>query len=192
MDHITHDDSHAAVKTTRLIRQSVIALVLRLLVVMVGLDLIYAVLIVFFIILDIPTTVAAATITFLWVIYMLKSVFQAYSLLQIVVTWARTLYYVTHHHLVAQTGILTINEQIFEMQQIRSVKSRQSWLGKIFDFGDVTIVFASSGFREEVVLRAIMSPVKYGEYFEGYLTEHTDEPDNLDYTAQPTEPKKQP
>lgn len=150
------------------IRLSTVLLALRLIAVTYGVETLYA------------ATLAAAyfypniqdlqlIIGSLWLFHTLKYALEIALILAIVLPWANTRYYLSGHHVVIRHGVLTSHEHVCELRNIRSVACSQSWIGKLLNYGDVTLLIGASGFHEDLVLKGVVDPEKYEELFEQYL-----------------------
>lgn len=93
--------------------------------------------------------------------FILQSIFVAAITL---ITLSRH-YYITEQQLIVHKGVLTREEKVFDLQQIKSVRRHQSFLGKLAGYGDLTISIAESGFKEDVKIRNIRTPKRYEEVF---------------------------
>lgn len=82
----------------------------------------------------------------------------------IVVITESTEYYLTDEQLIIRKGVLTQDELVYELSQIKTVKRHESLLAKILGYGDIYMTFAASGFREDATLNNIHEPKKY-EHF---------------------------
>lgn len=77
-------------------------------------------------------------------------------------TWANTLYYITDKHIVKRVGMVQTKENIYHFDNIRSISVDQSILGKLFNYGDITIkTSASGGYQGDIILFQIDNPHKY-------------------------------
>lgn len=104
---------------------------------------------------------------------LLKFILQTYYVVHIVLSWVKNNFYITEDKLVHCKGILTIDEEIYDTSSIRSVKSHQSLVGRMFNYGNVTVeVSASGGYHKEILLRGIVSPKKYERILNEYLEKH--------------------
>jgi uncharacterized membrane protein YdbT with pleckstrin-like domain len=88
----------------------------------------------------------------------------------VVLSWVQNNFYITEDKIVHCRGILNIDEEIYDISNIRSVKSHQSFIGRIFNYGDVVVeVFASGGYHKAISLSGIVSPKKYERILNEYL-----------------------
>ena len=93
--------------------------------------------------------------------YPFKFILQAYSVIYALLSWATNNYYITENKIVHCKGILNIDEEIYDISSLRSVKSHQNIIGRIFNYGNVIVeVFASGGYHKNILLMGIASPKK--------------------------------
>lgn len=101
---------------------------------------------------------------------LLKFILQVYYVVFVVLSWVKNNFYVTEDKLVHCKGILTIDEDIYDISGIKSVKSHQSLVGRIFNYGNVVVeVSASGGYHKDILLRGIVNPKKYERILNEYL-----------------------
>jgi len=99
-----------------------------------------------------------------------KFIIQTYYAVYVVLSWVQNNFYITEDKIVHCKGILNIDEEIYDISNIRSVKSHQSFVGRIFNYGDVVVgVFASGGYHKEILLSGIVNPKKYERILNEYL-----------------------
>ncbi len=61
-------------------------------------------------------------------------------------------------------GIMSAKEEVVLVDNIRSISVTQSFLGKLLNYGDITLrTSVSGGDQGDVILRQIDSPSKYEE-----------------------------
>lgn len=57
---------------------------------------------------------------------------------------------------------MNVREDIYEFDSVRSLTVDQSWMGRIFHYGDVALkTSASGGYKEIVTIGGIQNPQKY-------------------------------
>ncbi len=151
------------------IRRSIIVLGVRMFILLFIADSIYAGLLLFLVIGVVPTRWTTEYTVVLWFVHTVKNVLLTYSLLHLVVSWISTMYYVTAGHLIRQRGVLHTEDTIYQLTDIESVVMDQSWLGKLLNFGDVTITFFVARIPEKVTLYSIENPKRYEELFSKYV-----------------------
>jgi len=151
---------------THHIRESINLLLIHLIVICVVSGALY-VLILMFITYAIREYILSYDIIFLlvflthFIIYSTQLFFLSYVVLH------RTSdeYYMSGNHLIVYKGIFHLDEKVYELYQIQSVRLYQTFIGKIFHYGDVVLHFGSRGFTEIVTLRGIADPKKYQRIF---------------------------
>lgn len=91
-----------------------------------------------------------------------KIIFEIFLIIYVVLQWANNTYFLTEKHLIRRTGILSTEEDVYHFENIRSITTHQSFLGRIFNYGDVILkTSASGGYQGEVTLTGISNPYKY-------------------------------
>ncbi|MEI6478360.1 MAG: PH domain-containing protein [bacterium] len=158
-----------AVEVVEPIRRSVVVLVVRIFLLLFIADTLYAFLLLGVVLGIVPSGWSASYTLFLWVAHTLKNIMLTYLLLYMVVGWISSVYYVTAGHLIRQRGVLKIEETVFQLTDIEAVGMNQSWLGRLFNFGDVTIRFSIAREPRDIMLYAINNPRKYESLFSKYV-----------------------
>lgn len=98
----------------------------------------------------------------LFTIQIFKTFVATFLMVQLVIYWANNTYYFTGKHIIKRSGILNIKEEVYHYDNIRSIAINQSWLGKLFHYGDIYLkVSASGGYQDDVWLTGIENPHKY-------------------------------
>lgn len=151
------------------IRRSVVLLGARIFLVLFIADSIYGLLLAALAFGYIPANLVSSYAVLLWIIHTLKSFLIIYLILYLVLKWISTIYYISEEHLIRQRGVLNIKENLYQLQDIEAVSMNQSWLGRLFNFGDVHITFMIARQKEEVELYATNSPQKYERLFSHYV-----------------------
>lgn len=76
--------------------------------------------------------------------------------------WAGTTYYLTKKHIIKRVGIISSREEVFHFDNIRSIAVNQSFLGKLFNYGDIELkTSASGGYQAALILASIDNPHKF-------------------------------
>lgn len=76
--------------------------------------------------------------------------------------WAGTTYFITKKHIIKRVGIINSREEVFHFENIRSIVVNQSFLGKLFNYGDIELkTSASGGYQAVLTLTSIDRPHKY-------------------------------
>ena len=153
------------VEVTRPIRRSVVVLGIRIFLVLFVVDTFFAVLLLADVAGYVSADWMAGYAAFLWIVYTLKFMFLTYAIIRLVVDWLSTLYCVTGGHLIRQRGVMSTTETVFQLTDIDSAVMSQSWLGRLCNFGDVTVEFTVAREKEFVSLYAINDPQRYEDLF---------------------------
>ncbi len=91
-----------------------------------------------------------------------KIIFEFGFILYLLMQWTGKSYFLTGKHIIKRVGILTSREEIYHFDNIRSISVEQSFLGKFFNYGDITLkTSASGGYQGDVILSNIENPHKY-------------------------------
>lgn len=106
----------------------------------------------------------------LLVVFFLKLLMQLFLILNVTLSWANSAYYLAGKHLIRRKGILHVEEDVFHFDNIRSISVNQSFFGKIFNYGDISLkTSASGGYQGDVVMTEIANPKKYEEILREYF-----------------------
>ena len=145
------------------IRGSLIMFAFRLLLLLILFETIYA--LVFGVLqigLNLPIEWHHHTSVGLLIFNGVKVVIELILILYLLLQWTGSRYFITPKHIIKQTGILKEKEEVYHFDNIRSISVEQSFLGKVFDYGDITLkTSASGGYQDDVVLSGIDNPHKY-------------------------------
>lgn len=152
------------------IRGSVILLALRILGILFIADTAFA-FILAFALFTIGSDYYASVVSVLWILHTVKFVIEAYLVLYLVVSWATITYYLTDHTLVYSRGVVKTEETFLELNKTKSVHLTESWLGKLMNYGTITLTIPSYGGNEQFSLIGIADPKKYERIFRTYLGE---------------------
>ena len=162
-------DVNPAFETIEPIRRNSILLAARIFLILFLADTIYSLLLLAPILGYVSAPWNESYIVFLWVAHTVKTIFLTYLIITQVISWISTLYYVQNEHFIRQRGVFHIKETVFQLHDIESVHLNQSWLGKLFNFGDVIVTFLIARQKEEVNLYAINHPEIYEDLFSKYV-----------------------
>lgn len=83
--------------------------------------------------------------------------------LVIILSWLFTIYLVTNKRIEYRSGVLAVDEKNISPSDVQNVKFRQSFLGLIFFFGDVTVLSASG---DMIIFKNIALPGKRANQIE--------------------------
>ena len=145
------------------VRGSIAILIVKLLMILVLFDGIYS--LIFYLLtlgISLPFDLHHHISELLFGLQLIKNILQMVLLLYVVLGWANNLYFFTDRHIVKRTGTLHVNEEMYHYDNIRSITINQSWLGKLFHYGDIILkTSASGGYQDDIVLTEIENPQKY-------------------------------
>lgn len=97
-----------------------------------------------------------------WIGHMVLFVIQVIVVIYLSASWMRTNYYLTEAEVILASGIFTERETMYKLSDVRSVVLRQSWFGRVFNFGTIVAhISASGGYHEILKLKDIKDPKKY-------------------------------
>lgn len=107
----------------------------------------------------------------LWVLQTVKFFLLCALTIVIVTPWASTQYYLTDQQLIKYVGLARRDEEIFDLDTLKSLSLHQGWFGRLFNYGDISLVFASSGYQTNLELRGAYNPKKYERHLRARLGE---------------------
>jgi uncharacterized membrane protein YdbT with pleckstrin-like domain len=152
------------------IRASVTLLTLRIFLFMFLVDTIYTISEIVFLELDVPSNIHRYITLGMFITHVLKNIFLIYIVMNLVMQWVGNMYFITEKYLLKREGIINVKEKIYDMKIIRAVSVNQGLIGRLFNYGDITIrTSASGGYNDEIYLMGIAQPEKYKEIFQHYL-----------------------
>lgn len=103
-------------------------------------------------------------------IHLIKNLLEVVFIVYLILSWANNMYLITKKHLIRKKGIFGSQEDIFHFENIRSISINQSFLGKLFNYGAITLkTSASGGDQGDITLSEIENPQKYEEILKGYF-----------------------
>ncbi len=100
---------------------------------------------------------------------LIKAGGEIYYMLAITLKWIGSFGYMVGHHLVIHRGIVTVDEKVYELNNLRTIAVEQGVLGRWFNYGDIMLTIAQAGVQEQVRLVGIADPRKYEKQFEQFL-----------------------
>ncbi len=141
-------------------RGSIIVFIMKLLTLLLLFELTYlGVYYIFTLGIPLPLDLHHHAMLSLFFLAILKILTQAYIILHVTLDWANNAYYIEGKHLIKNSGIINIEEESYDLTTVRSVIVNQSWLGRIFHYGDVTLkTSASGGYQVIVTMGGIQNP----------------------------------
>lgn len=145
------------------IRGSIFFLVTKLLVILLLFELIYGA-IYYMLTLGIPMPfdLHHHVALLIFVLEIIKIMTQVFLIVNVSLSWANNVYFINGKHLIKRTGILNTEEDLYEFDTVRSVAVNQTWLGRIFHYGDISLKTSASGeYQVIVTIPGITDPHKY-------------------------------
>ena len=103
------------------------------------------------------------------ILLLLKLIFLFGLLVKLSSDWTKQSYFLTEKQFIKRKGITSVQEDTYELEDIRHVTMRQDALGRLFDYGHLDIVIAVSGMQEHLKLSEVKDPGHYKKIFERYL-----------------------
>lgn len=142
------------------IKESIVVLTMKLLTVLLLFELLYiGIFYVFTLGIPLPFSLHHHIAVGLFIFSTVKIITQVFLILHITLSWANNGYYVDGKHLIKKSGILNIEEDSYDLSTVRSIIINQSWLGRILNYGDLTLkTSASGGYQVIVTMVGIQNP----------------------------------
>lgn len=106
-------------------------------------------------------------LTLLVIKFILEIIFVFY----ISVAWGAINYYLSRHQLIKYTGLSRRDDISYDLNSLKSVELHKGFLGRVFNYGDLTVTFSSSGYHEKINMHGIYNPKKYERVFREKLEE---------------------
>lgn len=111
-----------------------------------------------------------AVFSVFWVVHVAVFILETYLILLVIIPWTTTIYYLSDKRLIKHSGILRLEENVYTLDTVRSIDLRQSWLGRLFNYGDLAIEATDfGGYRHLIRLPGIAEPKKYEKILEEYI-----------------------
>lgn len=151
------------------IHESLFLLVIRIFLASFLLDSIYGAGLFILFFTNLQITFQPYIFAILSIIHSVKFLIQISIILYIVIRWATRIYYLKEHQLVLRKGFIKTEEDSYELMHLRRVHLKQNILGKLFNYGDVHLLLATSGYQEEVKLKDIANPKRYEKVLRDYI-----------------------
>lgn len=102
----------------------------------------------------------------LFVLSLLKIFIEVYFITSLFLSWIGNVWLFTDKHIVKRTGVFHTQENVYHFDNIRSISVKQSFIGKLLNYGDIiTEISASGGYHSSVVLYHIDNPREYEAIF---------------------------
>lgn len=148
----------------RHIRESGSVLAMRIILAIFVVDIFYMIINVFFFG-NLAPFASTTTFSLLFVLTIIKLVVQSLAIVAIVLITLSREYFITDKQLILRRGVFDKDEKVYELIHVKTVKRHDTFLGKIIGYGNLIIMFAQSGFNEEVKLSNIRNPKRYAHVF---------------------------
>lgn len=132
-------------------------------------DSIYALLIVVALSSTIYTDYPTPTIVSLLVLHVIKFLFLVFLLSDVVIRFLSVRYYVTKHHLIVGSGIVSNDQETFELSQIRKVEIYQDWMGRKLNYGTLKLELTAPGYERKLNLVNVANPTGGAKEIEKFL-----------------------
>lgn len=107
-----------------------------------------------------PITITTAVLV-LWVLQTIKFLVLAWLLLKIITSWAGQGAFLSGAMLILHRGVISAEEKVLELSQLRSVTVRQGWVGRRLNFGTLNLSFGRLGSSLDIQLVGVHQPDKY-------------------------------
>ncbi len=159
------------------IRKSASLLLFRIVAITFVLDSVYALILAFlfgasmFPQMDLNMT-QSDSLGFLWVAHTARFLITIFVLGGTVLRWCRFTYYITENELIIHKGVIKVDQTVYELEHLHSVRLYQSWVGRLFHYGTVQIEMVEYGHHETIRLVGITDPKKYERVFREQAQEH--------------------
>lgn len=157
------------------IRASVATLAIQLVSLLIFTDLVYSVINfflmkIYFLQGVLPFDTHRYIVFILAMLHIGKSIFQVIFVLKFVMKWIGNSYFIAEAHLVKRSGIMSVIEKTYDLDNVRSVTVNQGILGKLFHFGDVVIeTSASGGYMDQIILTGVANPEQFEHKIRGHF-----------------------
>ncbi len=132
-------------------------------------ELLYFILLALILLTPIFSTYSEPAFIVLSLAFFVKIIFETFVIFRTLISWASTSYYLSENYLVKHVGVIKIQEDIYELKNIRTIHRDQSWIGKKFHYGTLTLELAYFGYNKKIKLLGIRNPKKYQKILEESL-----------------------
>jgi len=142
------------------IRPSLIALVFRVAILLLLTEAVYGLILAMGLYVFFNSSYPLNLPGFIWWINAGKFVFE----IIVVVTSLRTQavnYYLVNHELARFSGWVHFDENVYDLRNLQTAKVGQSWLGRLFDYGDIYLTLTAAGYTQHVWMFAVQEPKKH-------------------------------
>lgn len=147
-------------------------MLLRVFVILFVVDTGYALILAAFFFGDAATNFGTISLGLLWLMHTVKFIAIVGLIAAVIIDDATTDYYISGHHLIRKTGLIQKKEHIYELEKLRMIDIYQSWLGRLMNYGTITMTFSSSGYQENITMTGVSDPTKYERILRQHLAGH--------------------
>lgn len=89
--------------------------------------------------------------------------------LKMAIDWVPDNYQITERQLIKHKGIASKVDKVYELANIRHVSVNESFMGRQLEYGDISLLIATAGLNEKIVLSDIKDPHHFEDIFKDYL-----------------------
>ncbi len=157
-----------ALKESVLISRNPVAIIIRLMSLLVLLDLAFLVVVGALAFVGLGPRL----IFLIFFIFLVIKIFAlAFLVFSVLLPWANTGYYLTETHLERKrlNKNITTDEITYELRNIEGVRMHQGMLGRIFDYGDITLQMMTDK-PKKIEIHDIKDPSHYKNVFDKYIS----------------------
>lgn len=144
-------------------------MLLRVFTILFVVDTGYALILAAFFFGDAVTNFGTISLGLLWLMHTVKFLVIVGLVTAVIADDATTDYYISGHHLIRRTGFMQKKEHIYELGKLRMIDVYQSWLGRLLNYGTLTMTFSSSGYQENITMNGVSDPTKYERILRKHL-----------------------
>jgi uncharacterized membrane protein YdbT with pleckstrin-like domain len=102
--------------------------------------------------------------TLLWILHTAKYIFEMYILFKLISSTISVTRYISGYKLTVFRGLVSQSEKVYDLNQLKNIEIRQTWLGRNLHYGDIHLTLTSSGFSEIVILENVQDSRKYERF----------------------------
>ena len=112
------------------------------------------------------------------ILFLFLQTLQSLWFLVIIIKWFYVYYQITPKEVLLHTGVIAQKRKHFALEKTESVTLEQGFLGRIFNFGTITIELFLSNSRHNLYLYDVPNPGKYMNIIEKTITSFGGEDSN--------------
>ncbi|MBI2617571.1 PH domain-containing protein [Candidatus Gottesmanbacteria bacterium] len=167
-------------ETPIILRQSVICLSIRLIVLQLLFTTLYILILLPVNILSLSPQIRLLSYPVISIAFILVLVFQLYLTLKIILNWLGEYYIVGSREIIFRTGIIDHKEKIYSLSHIESITYNQNFWERLFNYG--TIRLFNPVLKQHIHLDCIKNPGKYVRVLEQTMHDMTKRPADILFT----------